>query len=92
MPALAPELRPFWESAGAVGEADIPVADVPFPAPDDAGLKDDGDELDVGLGMPVVGKVRGVDVSEEDGVDVVVALAGTSEAWKLSWYSGAKRT
>lgn len=81
-PALAPELRPAETSDAAVG-------DEPFAAPEEL-------DLDVGLGVLVGGTVRGVDVGDEVGDvgDEVggVVVAGRSEAWKLSWYSGAKMT
>jgi len=88
MPALAPALRP---PEGSGVEAGTFVPGVVDDALVDVGA--DEAELEVGDGIPVVGNVRGVDVSEEVGVvDVVVVLAGTSDALKLSWYSGAKRT
>jgi hypothetical protein len=91
-PALAPELRPEGSvsAAGAVGAPDPAlVEDAPPPPFPDVELED---ELEVCVGIPVVGKVRGVDVREEVGGDVGVVLTGMSEAWKLSWYSGANRT
>lgn len=80
MPALAPEPRPE-EPLKVAGAVDDPVGGVEL-----------DDEPDVCVGIPVVGKVRGVDVGEEVDFETDVVLAGISEAWKLSWYSGANRT
>jgi hypothetical protein len=72
MPALAPGLRPPEGSRVEVADP-VPVA------LDDVELEEDS-KLEVGLGTPVVGKVRGVDVSEDTGVPTAVVVAGTSEA------------
>ena len=85
---MAPELRPPEGSGVEVGNPAAP--DVVDDALVDVEVEVDEDEFEVGDGIPVVGNARGVD--EEVGVDVVVVLAGTSDALKLSWYSGAKRT
>lgn len=88
---MAPEVRPDG-SLGAVGAVvgapgavvDAPVAVVGTPPPWLLVVELEA-ELEVCVGMPVVGNVRGVDFSEEDDSGVEVGFAGTSEAWKLSW-------